>query len=158
MTHVLDNNLGNHTEAILYFDKALAIQPNDTYALNNKAAALDNLGNHTGSILYYNKALAIDPKNTFALTNKRAILHMLGNNTTPGNATNFLGYENSTYGIKMQYPPDWRVEGASNSSIVASFWRMHDYLDFEINFSIACRCQLHSFSCSSNCNDLYSYY
>jgi hypothetical protein len=51
-----------------------------------------------------------------------AILDRLGNNTTPGNATNLLEYENSTYGIKMQYPPDWRVEGASNSSIVASFY------------------------------------
>jgi hypothetical protein len=39
---------------------------------------------------------------------------MLGNNTTPGNATNFLEYDNSTYGIKKQYP-DWSVEGASNS-------------------------------------------
>jgi hypothetical protein len=47
---------------------------------------------------------------------------MLGNNTTPGNATNFLEYENSTYGIKMHYPSDWQsVGGASNSSIVASF-------------------------------------
>jgi tetratricopeptide (TPR) repeat protein len=32
--------LGNFTGAILYYDKALAIQPNDTYALDNKAAAL----------------------------------------------------------------------------------------------------------------------
>jgi hypothetical protein len=61
-------------------------------------------GNYTGAIEFYNKTLAIDPNNTFALTNKDAILHMLGNNVTPGNATNFLQYENSTYVIKMQYP------------------------------------------------------
>ncbi len=42
--------------------------------------------------------------------------------TTSGNATKFLEYENSTYGIKIQYPSQWRVEGASNSSIVASFY------------------------------------
>jgi hypothetical protein len=42
--------------------------------------------------------------------------------TTSGNATKFLQYENSTYGIKMQYPSHWRVEGPSNSSIVASFY------------------------------------
>ena len=65
-------------------------------------------GNYTGAIEFYNKTLAIDPNNTFALTNKDAILHMLGNNATPGNATNFLQYENSTYGIKMQYPSDWQ--------------------------------------------------
>jgi hypothetical protein len=28
--------------------------------------------------------------------------------TTTENATKFLGYENSTYGIKMQYPSDWQ--------------------------------------------------
>ncbi len=70
--------------------------------------ALNSLGNYTGAVEFYDKTLAIDPKNTFALTNKDAILHMLGNNTTPGNATNFLQYENSTYGIKMQYPSDWQ--------------------------------------------------
>jgi hypothetical protein len=30
----------------------------------------------------------------------------------PGNATKILKYENSTYGIKMQYPSDWKsIEG-----------------------------------------------
>jgi tetratricopeptide (TPR) repeat protein len=41
--------LGNFTGAIEYIDKALAIQPNDTYALDSKAAALDN---HTVVIEY----------------------------------------------------------------------------------------------------------
>ena len=50
---------------------------------------------------------------------------------TPGNATKFLKYENSTYGIKMQYPSDWRVEGASNSSIVASFYPQRNYASYE---------------------------
>ncbi len=95
-----------------------------------KGVSLDKLGNYTGAVLYYNKALAIDPKNTFALTNKDAILHMLGNNTTPGNATNIQEYENSTYGIKMQYPSDWQVEGASNSSIVASFNPQRNYASY----------------------------
>jgi lipoprotein NlpI len=51
------------------FDEALAIDPNDVDALNNKGVALNNLGNYTGAIEFYNKTLAIDPKNTFALTN-----------------------------------------------------------------------------------------
>jgi hypothetical protein len=42
-------------------------------------------------------------------------------------ATNFLKYENSTYGIKMQYPSDWRVEGGSNPSIIATFYPQRDY-------------------------------
>ena len=49
----------------------------------------------------------------------------------PGNATNFLQYENSTYGIKMQYPSDWQsVGGASNFSIVASFNPQRNYASY----------------------------
>jgi len=44
---------------------------------------------------------------------------MLGNNTTPGNAVKFLQYRNSIYGIKIQYPSDWRDEGGSNPAIIA---------------------------------------
>ena len=69
-------------DAIIYYDKALAIDPNDEDVLSSKGAALDNLGKHSEAIIYYNKALAIDPKNTFALTNKAAILDRLGNHTT----------------------------------------------------------------------------
>jgi tetratricopeptide (TPR) repeat protein len=47
---------------MIYYDKALAIDPKNTFALDNKSAALGNLGNHTGVIIYYDKALAIDPK------------------------------------------------------------------------------------------------
>jgi tetratricopeptide (TPR) repeat protein len=108
-------------------DKALAIDPHDVDALNNKGADLKELGNYTGAIKFFDKTLAIDPNNAFALTNKDAILHMLGNNTTPGNATNFVEYENSTYGIKMQYPSDWSVEGGSNPAIIASFYPQRNY-------------------------------
>ncbi|MFZ0220508.1 MAG: hypothetical protein WB988_07500 [Candidatus Nitrosopolaris sp.] len=74
--------------------------------------------------------MAIDPKNTFALTNKAVILDRLGNRTTTKNATNFLQYENSTYGIKMHYPSDWQVEGANNSSIVSSFNPQRNYASY----------------------------
>jgi hypothetical protein len=75
--------------------------------------------------------LAIDPNNTFALTNKAAILDRLGNHTTTENATTFVQYENSSYGIKMQYPSDWQsVGGASNSSIVASFNPQRNYASY----------------------------
>jgi tetratricopeptide (TPR) repeat protein len=93
---------------------------NRTFSTTSKS-----LGNYTGAIEFYDKTLAIDPNNTFALTNKDAILHM------SENATNFLQYENSTYGIKMQYPSDWHsVEGASNSSIVASFNPQGNYTSY----------------------------
>jgi tetratricopeptide (TPR) repeat protein len=38
------DNLGNHTGAIEYYDKALAIDPHDVNALANKGNALDKLG------------------------------------------------------------------------------------------------------------------
>jgi uncharacterized membrane protein (UPF0127 family)/Tfp pilus assembly protein PilF len=73
--------LGNLTGAIEYIDKALAIQPNDTYALIGKGTALGRLGNLTGAILYYDKALAIDPHYVNALIGKGTALGRLGNLT-----------------------------------------------------------------------------
>ena len=52
------DNLGNYTGAIEYFDKALTIQPNDTYALDNIGMALNHRGNYTEAIEYFDKALA----------------------------------------------------------------------------------------------------
>ena len=46
---------GNYTQAIQFYDKALAINPNYTNALTSKGVALDRLGNHTGAINYYDK-------------------------------------------------------------------------------------------------------
>jgi hypothetical protein len=60
-------------------------------------------------------------------TNKAAILDILRNGTTSGNAANPLQYRNSIYGIKIQYPSDWRVEGDSNPSIVKSFYPQRDH-------------------------------
>jgi tetratricopeptide (TPR) repeat protein len=37
-------NLKNYNESLIYSTKALAIDPNDTFALSNKAVALENLG------------------------------------------------------------------------------------------------------------------
>ncbi|MGC1928055.1 MAG: tetratricopeptide repeat protein [Candidatus Nitrosopolaris sp.] len=61
------DKLGNDTGAILYYDKALAIDPHYVNALTSKGLALDKLGNDIGAILYYDKALAIQPNDTYAL-------------------------------------------------------------------------------------------
>jgi len=71
-------NEGNYTEAIPYFDKALAINPNYTLALNNKGAALYSLGIYNESIAYFDKALSVNPGYTTALYNKGAALSKLG--------------------------------------------------------------------------------
>ena len=75
------NNLGNYTQAIPYLDKALAIDPNDKLALEEKGVDLDNLGNYTQAIPYLDKALAIDPNYKFALAEKGSALNNLGNYT-----------------------------------------------------------------------------
>jgi len=64
------NDLGNHTGAIQYYDKALAVDPKYVNALDNKGVALDGLANYTEAIQYYDKALAVDPNNAAALNNK----------------------------------------------------------------------------------------
>jgi tetratricopeptide (TPR) repeat protein len=70
--------VGNYTEAIPYFDKALAINPNYTLALNNKGAALYGIGIYNESIAYFDKALSVNPGYTTALYNKGAALSKLG--------------------------------------------------------------------------------
>src|SRR5215467_11483346 len=49
---ILDN-MGNYTQAIQYYDKALAIDPKYTDVLNGKGNALDSLDNYTQAIQYY---------------------------------------------------------------------------------------------------------
>src|SRR5215831_3044866 len=71
-------NEGNYTEAIPYFDKALAINPNYPLTLNNKGAALYDLGIYNESIAYFDKALSVNPGYTTALYNKGAALSKLG--------------------------------------------------------------------------------
>jgi tetratricopeptide (TPR) repeat protein len=71
-------NTGNYTEAITYFDKALAISPNYSLTLNNKGAALYGLGIYNESIAYFDKALSVNPRYTTALYNKAATLSKLG--------------------------------------------------------------------------------
>jgi tetratricopeptide (TPR) repeat protein len=71
-------NAGNYTEAIPYFDKALAINPNYSLTLNNKGAALYGLGRYNESIAYFDKALSVNPGYTTALYNKGAALSKLG--------------------------------------------------------------------------------
>jgi tetratricopeptide (TPR) repeat protein len=74
-------DLGNYTQAITYLDKALAIDPHDVDALNNKGGTLMDLGNYTEAIPYLERALAIDPNYKWALDNKGLTLADLENYT-----------------------------------------------------------------------------
>ncbi len=69
----------NYTQAILYLDKALAVDPMFEDALFDKGDALNYLGNYSGAITYLDKALAIDPNDKYALNDKGWALNALGN-------------------------------------------------------------------------------
>jgi tetratricopeptide (TPR) repeat protein len=61
---------GMYQQAIEYFDRVLAIEPNFLEALNYKGVALLDLRRHQEAIEYYDRALAIDPNYLEALNNK----------------------------------------------------------------------------------------
>jgi tetratricopeptide (TPR) repeat protein len=69
--------LGMYNQSIVFFDKALAINPNDFSALNNKGLALAKLGMYNQSIVFFDKALAINPNYIYALNNKNSSLEAL---------------------------------------------------------------------------------
>ena len=69
---------GNYTQAMQYYDKALAIDPNIEEAPTGKGTALYGLGNYIQALQYFNKALAIDPNNKVALSGKGASLNRIG--------------------------------------------------------------------------------
>lgn len=69
---------GKFNDALEYFDKILAIDPNDVIILGNKGAALTQLNRHDEAIALYNKALEIEPTNINILNNMVASLFELG--------------------------------------------------------------------------------
>jgi tetratricopeptide (TPR) repeat protein len=120
-------NQGNYTQAIQYYDKALAIDPHYMDAIYDKDTALNRtasasafvdranafyaLGNYTEAIPYFDLALGIDPNNKDALNGKGAALNGLGNYTQaiqyydmtlaidPNNKFAFDGKGNALYGL-----------------------------------------------------------
>ncbi len=66
-----------NSEAIVYYDKALAIDPINTDTLTNKGLALAVLHKYNESIKYYDKALAIKPNLQYAINGKRLSLEAL---------------------------------------------------------------------------------
>ena len=74
-------DLSNFDQAIVYYDKILAEDPNNVDALNSKGVALDAGGNYTGAIEYYDKVLAMNTTDVDALFNKGFALANLGDYT-----------------------------------------------------------------------------
>ena len=70
--------LGKNEEAIEWYDKSLAIEPNNANTLGNNAILLDNMGKHLEAIELYDKALFFEPMHSNNLRNKGLTLTNLG--------------------------------------------------------------------------------
>jgi tetratricopeptide (TPR) repeat protein len=70
-------NLGNNEEAIVCYEKAIELDPNDAYAWNNKGLSLSNLARYEEAIKSYDKAIELDPNDATVFYNKGAILYNL---------------------------------------------------------------------------------
>ena len=68
----------NYPKAIEYYEKALKINPNHAYTLNNKGIALGKLKKHDEAIKCFDKAIEIKPDFAGAWTNKGIALDKLG--------------------------------------------------------------------------------
>jgi len=70
--------LGEHQQAISYYEKAIQIQPNYADAHYNLGVVLQELGEHQQAISYYEKAIQIQPNYIKAHNNLGVILKALG--------------------------------------------------------------------------------
>jgi tetratricopeptide (TPR) repeat protein len=71
------DKIGNHTKVVIYYDKALAINPRYIVDLTHKGNFLVGIGNYKLATMYFDKALAINPKNIATITGKKQALAVL---------------------------------------------------------------------------------
>src|SRR3989442_8635711 len=70
--------LGRHEEAIVCYDRALAIDAGEAKIWSNKGFALQELGRYGEALECYNKALAIAPQLDGVWSNKGSCLDTMG--------------------------------------------------------------------------------
>jgi tetratricopeptide (TPR) repeat protein len=70
--------LGKQSQAIEYFEKALAIDPNDKRTLSDIGVVYSIQGNYIQAIQYFDKALSIDPNYNTAVLGKVVSLSKMG--------------------------------------------------------------------------------
>jgi|GEM_PF-718854 len=64
-------------KAIISYDKAIGLDPNNAYAWGNKGAALSTLKRYEEALSAFEKAIELDPNDTFAWSNKGDTLSRL---------------------------------------------------------------------------------
>jgi tetratricopeptide (TPR) repeat protein len=65
--------LGDKQGAILDYNRAITIDPQDAFAYYNRGVAKFELGDRQGAILDYNRAITIDPQDAEAYSNRSAV-------------------------------------------------------------------------------------
>jgi tetratricopeptide (TPR) repeat protein len=113
---------GNRTGAILYYDKALAIDPKFEFALYDKGDDLYNLGNYTQAIQYLDQALAIDPNDKYALNDIGRALNGLGNNKEA------ITYQDKALAIDPKYEDALEDKG-DDLNYLGNYTQALQYLD-----------------------------
>lgn len=72
------NALGQDEEVLIFYDKALTVDPLNTILLCGKGTSLDNVRCITEAYDCFQKALEIQPDNFCVLTNRGVVLQELG--------------------------------------------------------------------------------
>ena len=70
--------LGRYAEALICFNRVLAVEPESARAWGGRGEALTMLGSYGEALACFDRALSLDPQATFALSNKGAALNEQG--------------------------------------------------------------------------------
>ena len=57
---VIQGYTGNFKQAVLFFDKALNLDPKNSHIIRNKASALEQLGDNESAKEYYDLAMSLE--------------------------------------------------------------------------------------------------
>jgi tetratricopeptide (TPR) repeat protein len=68
-------DMGQYEEAIVLYDRVLAIDPTDVYAIGGKADSLYGLGQYELAVAWIDKALQVDPNDVNVLQVKETLQH-----------------------------------------------------------------------------------
>jgi tetratricopeptide (TPR) repeat protein len=68
---------GRHAEAVASFDKAIAIEPNDTVAWYNKSLALVHPGEETEALRALDQVLTLNPEDNDAQSRRALIVRKM---------------------------------------------------------------------------------
>ncbi|HOG73823.1 MAG TPA: tetratricopeptide repeat protein [Methanofastidiosum sp.] len=70
----------HYEDAVVAFDKAIALDPENSFAWEFKAIALRSLGKYEEAIACYDKSMELDPLDYSAIYNRAVLLERLGKN------------------------------------------------------------------------------